>query len=348
MADAQLFGVVKAFATGVKPRIGIFERAMTGSVKEFEEETHTALVMRERTNDITPLLTGGVVLLDEIGDLEERLQAKLLRVLNGERQYRLGGEGQDDYGFIFRGVIILATWRDINDKVLRPDLRQRILHSIRVPSLSQYSAESRHMFLARVLENLRQVAREELEHLDACEPDSDSAPCPSREWRASLGKISRFTLDAKDARTLVAADWSQLGELRGMRAILRRMMNGHSVGEALASGQSYGVSEEVSGPPAEPIQAGTASHENADLDLLAKAIDEDKSLSHFWAALRRQWAKRVLDLFQHHDAMLETMIAGKGMNAEAIQRMKTQLKNLKRHGSQMASTDKNEVSEDQI
>ncbi len=83
------------------------------------------------------------MLLDEIGDLEESLQAKLLRVLNGERQYRLGGEGNDDYAFVFRGVIILATWRGITDKALRPDLRQRVLQNrIRVPSLSEYSPVS--------------------------------------------------------------------------------------------------------------------------------------------------------------------------------------------------------------
>src|SRR5207302_6570874 len=99
-------------------------------------------------------LTGGVVLLDEIGDLNTELQAKLLRVLNGEVQYRLGGEGNSDFGFTFRGVVVLATWRLLDDHVLRPDLRQRLLQNhIQVPSLSQYAPETRRLFLASVVED---------------------------------------------------------------------------------------------------------------------------------------------------------------------------------------------------
>ena len=137
LADVQLFGVVKSYATDVKPRIGIFERAMTGSLKEFEDESHPRLVQREANADIIPHLTGGVVLLDEIGDLNAELQAKLLRVLNGEVQYRLGGEGNSDYGFTFRGLVVLATWRQLGNHVLRPDLRQRLLQNhVEVPNLS--------------------------------------------------------------------------------------------------------------------------------------------------------------------------------------------------------------------
>jgi MoxR-like ATPase len=143
LADVQLFGVVKAYATDVKPRIGIFERTMTGSLKEFDDEPHRKIVEREAKVDIIPRLTGGVVLLDEIGDLNAELQAKLLRVLNGEVQYRLGGEGNNDFGFSFRGLVVLATWRQLGDQVLRPDLRQRLLQNrIQVPSLSEYSPET--------------------------------------------------------------------------------------------------------------------------------------------------------------------------------------------------------------
>jgi transcriptional regulator of aromatic amino acid metabolism len=80
LAEAQLFGVGEKVATGVMPRVGLFEQAMTGHIPSEAVGIHDQLVRAARENKRwAPLVTGGVVLLDEIGDLAINLQAKLLR-----------------------------------------------------------------------------------------------------------------------------------------------------------------------------------------------------------------------------------------------------------------------------
>jgi transcriptional regulator with AAA-type ATPase domain len=123
LADAQLFGVGKEVATKVSPRVGIFEQAMTGCDITDSIGPHEDMLKQARKKGRwIPLVTGGVVLLDEIGDLAPTLQAKLLRVLNGEKQYRLGVEGEPDYAFEFAGMVVLATWKNLEEKEnqLRP------------------------------------------------------------------------------------------------------------------------------------------------------------------------------------------------------------------------------------
>jgi hypothetical protein len=125
-------------------------------------------------------------------------------------------------------------------------------------------------------------------------------------------------------------------------------MGGQAIKDALASGQSYGADEKPSEASTEIPLEGMTSYERSDLGLLAEAIDKNDSLSHFWATRRRQWAKRVLALFQQRDTNLEKMIASKGMSADAIKSLKTQLKNLGRQGAAAASTDQDGAEEDQI
>ncbi len=61
LLEAELFGIGKAVATGVEPRTGIFERAASGTL-----------------------------LLDEVGELEPALQAKLLRALQEKEIHPVG------------------------------------------------------------------------------------------------------------------------------------------------------------------------------------------------------------------------------------------------------------------
>jgi hypothetical protein len=329
LADVQLFGVVKSYATGVKARIGIFERAMTGSLKEFEDESHPRVVEREAKIDIVPRLTGGVVLLDEIGDLNAELQAKLLRVLNGEIQYRLGGEGNYDYGFTFRGLVVLATWRQLGDEVLRPDLRQRLLQNcVQAPSLSQYSAETRRLFIANVVEDLRQVAAEELAHINECEPETDSSPGPSAHWRSMLERIARFKLAPELVDMLASTDWPKLGESRGMRVVLRRIMNGQSARDAcasLATGECHARESNVASAALEPPTL------LSDVGLLINAAKAGASLSVTWGRMRREWAARVLEHFRSDGTVVTQILSNAGITSETIQRQKEQLKNLKRN-----------------
>ncbi|MBK7080433.1 MAG: sigma 54-interacting transcriptional regulator [Betaproteobacteria bacterium] len=82
LVDLQLFGATKGAYTGsTGPRAGLFETAMRGRSESHQDAPRGAEV------------TGGVVFLDEIGDLSPLLQAKLLPVLSGAL-HRLGGERQ--------------------------------------------------------------------------------------------------------------------------------------------------------------------------------------------------------------------------------------------------------------
>src|SRR5262249_16960731 len=125
LAEAQLFGVVRGAYTGAdRDRTGVFEQASTGRAG------------RNRVG-AGALLTGGIVFLDEIGDLSPSLQAKLLPVLSGAPFYRLGGEGNTDYEMVYRGAIIAASWRPLEHR-LRPDLLSRFgSHVIDVPAIAE-------------------------------------------------------------------------------------------------------------------------------------------------------------------------------------------------------------------
>jgi two-component system response regulator AtoC len=110
LIESELFGYEKgAFTGALQKKPGIFE-----------------------------LADGGTILLDEIGDMDIRLQAKLLQVLQDQEFRRLGGTE------IIRVQIrvIAATHRDllkaISDRTFREDLYYRInIFTLTLPSLRE-------------------------------------------------------------------------------------------------------------------------------------------------------------------------------------------------------------------
>jgi two-component system response regulator HydG len=125
LLESELFGYVKGAFTGAsEKKLGLFEEA-----------------------------SGGVLFLDEIGDLPLPLQAKLLRVLQ-ERKIKRLGENQ------FRSVdvrIVAATHRDLKkaaaEKTFREDLYYRLcVIPIQVPALRERREDIPHLaqhFLAK-------------------------------------------------------------------------------------------------------------------------------------------------------------------------------------------------------
>jgi transcriptional regulator with GAF, ATPase, and Fis domain len=84
------------------------------------------------------LAEGGTLLLDEIGELDPKFQAKLLRVLDGAPYYRLGGSRKVSVN----ARIIAATNRDLEEEVkagrFRMDLYHRLAQlQLRVPPLRE-------------------------------------------------------------------------------------------------------------------------------------------------------------------------------------------------------------------
>lgn len=109
LLEAELFGVAPRAATGVAERPGLFEQA-----------------------------DGGVLFLDEIGDLPSPLQAKLLRVLQEREVRRVGAERPKAISV----RIVSATNRDLLEQVrarrFREDLYYRLAAFVyRVPPLRE-------------------------------------------------------------------------------------------------------------------------------------------------------------------------------------------------------------------
>src|SRR2546426_822516 len=100
LVETQLFGSIKGAYTDAESKLGIFEAAARGHSVKGSVSNEGAKV------------TGGVVFLDEVGELAKDLQPKLLLVLTGAEVFRLGGEGNSEFGFRFDGVTIAATWQE--------------------------------------------------------------------------------------------------------------------------------------------------------------------------------------------------------------------------------------------
>jgi two-component system, NtrC family, response regulator AtoC len=99
LLESELFGIERGVATGVEARAGKFEMAQ-----------------------------GGMVFLDEIGDIPLTLQAKLLRVLQEREIEKLGGRRRIQVDV----RILAATHRNLEQMVERGEFRQDLYYRLRV------------------------------------------------------------------------------------------------------------------------------------------------------------------------------------------------------------------------
>jgi two-component system response regulator AtoC len=88
------------------------------------------------------LAQGGTILLDEIGDMDVRLQAKLLHVLQDKECERLGGKDRIPLDVRVMAATHCDLMRAIDDGRFRADLYYRLnVVSIRVPALRERQAD---------------------------------------------------------------------------------------------------------------------------------------------------------------------------------------------------------------
>jgi transcriptional regulator with GAF, ATPase, and Fis domain len=93
---------------------------------------------------------GGVLFLDEIGDLEPALQAKLLRVLQENRVHAVG----DDRDIAVNVRIIAATHRDLEDMVAASTFRADLFHRLNVLACRIPPLRERPSDIALLVEHL--------------------------------------------------------------------------------------------------------------------------------------------------------------------------------------------------
>jgi DNA-binding NtrC family response regulator len=193
LLDAELFGIEKGVATGVTERAGKFE-----------------------------LAHGGVLFLDEIGDMEPATQARILRVLQEREVFRIGGNRARPADV----RVVSATNHDMNRLVeegrFRLDLYHRIADwQLRLPSLCE-----RQMDIANLAAHFLQ---------SAC-----------RKSGVAFGGISRAALDR-----LKAYAWP--GNVRELEREMKRCALFLQDGEALRSDHLQDrIRSAASGSPANP------------------------------------------------------------------------------------------------
>lgn len=215
LAAAQLFGSVRGAFSGAVDRAGVFEQAMRG-----------------RMSGSPPAgaqITGGVVFLDEIGDLPLTLQPRLLPILSGGRISRLGAEGQEDHEFTFTGVTITASWRQLRPPHFRPDLLSRIGgFVVRVPALAD-RMEDFEDILEALQTSVVEQARTRLERLKTADPRTID--------RAALEKRIEDLrpLTGPDRQRLTRVAWGKYGNLRALQRVLEQVIaGGRSIEDAIS------------------------------------------------------------------------------------------------------------------
>jgi len=113
---------------------------------------------------------GGTLFLDEIGELDSKLQVKLLRVLDGVPYYRLGGSRKVSVDV----RIIAATNQPLEELVRTGDFRRDLFHRLsqfhlRVPALRDRKEDITALaeYFLRMIDPTRTISARGLERLHA-------------------------------------------------------------------------------------------------------------------------------------------------------------------------------------
>ena len=199
---------------------------------------------RSQKKGVLDLANGGTVFLDEIGELQPQLQAKLLRVLEDQRFRRLGGT--QDISVDLR--IITATNRDLAAAVRDKSFREDLYYRLNVIQLWIPPIRERPDDVLPLLEHFIRLY--------------------NAKFQCNIQGIS------EEAKTLlVAHSWP--GNVREIRNVVERAMvledSGVITPASLALGQGA-IYPADSGPP--PLAAGESSLEDVERAMLESALEK--------------------------------------------------------------------------
>jgi transcriptional regulator with PAS, ATPase and Fis domain len=219
LLEAELFGVQRRVATGVDPRQGLFLRA-----------------------------NGGSMFLDEIGEMPERLQVKILRVLQEREILPIGAS----HPIPIELRVIAASNRDlgrlVREGTFRADLYYRLRGiELRVPPLRERS------------DDIPQLALHFLE-------------CAAADYNKRVTGITRKALDV-----LRAHDWP--GNVRELESDVRHAVLVCPTGSALDS-QHFARSESGAADidrAVRPLQEAVNEIERREIERALSAAGGNKS-----------------------------------------------------------------------
>src|SRR5271167_1289931 len=158
LVESELFGYEKgAFSGAYSAKPGLFEVA-----------------------------NGGTLFLDEIGELEPKVQVKLLRVLDNVPYYRLGGNRKVSVDV----RVLAATNRDLQAAVRTGSFRRDLYHRITEVQVQVPPLRERPQDIAALADHF----------LERCCPGTRFTPealelLSQREWRGNVRELHNFTLN---------------------------------------------------------------------------------------------------------------------------------------------------------
>jgi len=215
LAEAELFGVVRGAFTGAdRTRTGAFSRA-----------------------------DGGTLLLDEIGELPMRIQAKLLRALETGEVRPVGGDTPQRVDV----RVVVSTWRDLEEEVRRGRFREDLLHRLWVLKVELPPLRDRPRDVAPLLDHL--LVESGASHIF---PEDDVLRVlEGATWQGNVRQLRNHVRRAVTAddpallipagkRRAVARRAARLGTVAGKRLVMRTLdeLGGNRTRAAAALGVS--------------------------------------------------------------------------------------------------------------
>jgi DNA-binding NtrC family response regulator len=284
LAESQLLGIGKSVATGVQERIGVFELAQSGR--------------RVADGGTAVRITGGIVFLDEIAELSQELQAKLLPILSGGVFHRVGAESKD---ITFRGVTIAASWKDINGR-LRPDLVSRLSDRvIVVPGLAERGNDILSLIdglqtdlIARYRAHVNELARD---------------VAVDRFWVEKADNLK--PVGAEAVCKLASIPWGSFGNMRGLTNALRQLLfTGKSLDQVI--------------PTLETVEPDNDEDESL-LDRLFQRKADGSGLANHVSELEREERAKLREMLMDEDSTRTRLFTHLGLDPQKVRYQVQQL-----------------------
>lgn len=305
LADSQLFGCIAGAATNVTARKGIFRHAMMG-----HHDTNARISAAAQ-------FTGGVVFLDEVGELSPSLQPKLLTVLAGAEVSPVGAEGDQDEAYRFDGLTLAATWKEPSD-VLRQDLVSRLSdHTLRMPSLSE-RPEDFDTIVDTVVSEMKNC-------YDAwLIPRTELAGIDGDRLSDHVTAIKNSNVSKADYEALRRADWGRYADMRGLTQTIRRMFE-----QALSAEESLSRQRQIH-PTAGDGKLGEEAMVRELID--HAATGHDTTLAAMVNDWQRQTRQRVFDAIKKRPDWMSELAMRLRTPEQEIRRKMSDLLRVRRDG----------------